>query len=244
MGINRPSNLNIRDVPGNGSIVGPSTTPSCVECTTTCESCYNTCDATCDFSLGSQYVTLCACPCCDIVCSCECLTCHRTVPSGMWKTSEQYEAKERDAWPPNTGTAGAATCLCDINPGCTCCTTATTPTGGYLLCKASNVAWVVAPSSTEVSRCWDCYGDAITTAAAITGCSGWFVGSGGWGGQLRCPGWSCKIYWDSYTGPYWTDEHNIHNTSNAMYVDMGNGYMGDWSKTRTQTVRAFRCVSY
>ena len=168
MGINRPSNVNIRDVPGNGSIVGPVTTPTCVETTTTCESCFNTCDA-CSLqpNLGGTF-TICSCACCDNVCHCDCAVCDREVPSGMWKTSEQYEAKERDAWGDDTSSSDAATCVCNINSGFTCCSTQ--QTGGYILCAAAGVVWVVAPSSSEVSRSWYDRADAATRAQQVSGC--------------------------------------------------------------------------
>jgi len=237
MGINRPSNLNIRDVPGNGSIVGPSTTPSCVATITTCESCYNTCDACSDVSLGSGYITLCACLCCDIVCSCECTTCDRTTPPGVWKTSEQYEARERDAWPPTTGTSGAATCDCDINPGCTCCT-CTTATGGCTICKASSKAWVVAPDI--VSRTWYCRDDVVTLAEATAACGDWFVPNCA---QAQNPGYTCKEYWDWGSSSLVWSSTQRHGYL-AWSVSFNTGAANMSNQTDVRSVRAFRCVSY
>lgn len=243
MGINRPTNLNIRDVPGNGSIVGLSTSPSVVCTTTVCQVCYNSVGACVDYSLGSQYVTLCACPCCDIVCGCNCTICDRTVPSGMWKTSEQYEAKGRDAWGDDSCSTGATTCLCNINSGRTCCT-CTTFTGGYVICKASNVAWIVAPSSTEVSRDWFSRNDAVTTAQSVSGCTGWFVPTCG---QLQNPGSTCKTYWDSWSGTYYwsSTESDIHGGGRAWSVWFPTGVAGGHRpQSSTVCVRAFRCVTY
>jgi len=47
--------------------------------------------------------------------------------------------------------------------------------GGFLICKASPVRWVVSPRSAEVSRTWYLRDDANTTAQAVSGCTGWFV---------------------------------------------------------------------
>ena len=243
MGINRPSNLNIRDVPGNGGIVGPSTTPSCGVSTTTCETCHNTCDALSDVSLGSRYVTLCACPCCDIVCSCDCTVYDRTIPSGMWKTSEQYEAKGRDAWGADTSCSTVAACVCNINSGCTCCTTCTTCVGGYTWCKASNIAWVVAPSSSEVIRSFYCRNHATSTAGSCTGCGGWFIPSANGynqSGLFKCAAY-CREYWDAYNGGYWSSDTQ---NNDAFYMNMNNKNISSSSRSGLMNVRAFRCVSY
>lgn len=246
MGINRPSNLNIRDVPGNGSIVGPSTSPTCVESTTVCETCFNTCgSSTLSFDstvLGCQ-CTFCKCPCCDIVCGCDCTVCNRTIPSGMWKPSEQYEAKGRDAWGDNTSSSGSQSCLCNINSGFTC-GAINAPVGGYIMCVASSVAWVVAPSSTEVTRNWHSRNDATTTAQAAAACGDWFIPVYQ---QLQNPGYTCRTYWDNVAGRYWSNTDR--NNGYAWNVDLANGsaltsHYGQGQKNSGKCVRAFRCVTY
>jgi len=116
--------------------------------------------------------------------------------------------------------------------------------GGYLICKSSGVAWIVAPSSTEVSRTWTSRGDAITTAQANEACGDWFVPDCG---QLFNPGSVCRTYWDSYVAiTYWS------NTNRAGSAPAGNAwtvsipYEFKWYSIHTFStcVRAFRCVTY
>lgn len=135
--------------------------------------------------------------------------------------------------------------------------TVTTPTlgssfgGGRLICRAAGVNWIVALSSSNVYRSWYLRNDAITLAQQVSGCTGWFVPSCP---QFLNPGWSCRVYWDSYTriftapaGPtftqYWTTTDN-GNISNAIRVEMDSGFTGLSSKTQSWFVRAFRCVTY
>jgi len=243
MGINRPTNLNIRDVPGNGSIVGPSTSPTCVESTTVCESCFNTCGSPSmvfdQSGLGCQN-TFCRCNCCDVVCGCDCILCTRTVPGGMYKPSEVYEAKERDAWPPNTTSTGATTCLCNINPG-TIDGPCNAATGGYIICVSGGCGWIVAPASTEVTRKWYDRGDASTTANSVAACGDWFIPSCG---EMSNPGYACRTYWDSYTETlYWTNSQRSSSNGWAFWFDSRNTGYGA-NKNSTRKVRAWRRVTY
>jgi hypothetical protein len=77
--------------------------------------------------------------------------------------------------------------------------------GGFLICKASPVRWVVSPRSAEVSRTWYLRDDANTTAQSVSGCTGWFVPTRP---QLQNPGYICRSFWGpapcfSSTG-YWS----------------------------------------
>ena len=240
MGINRPLNLNITQVPGNGSIVGPSTTPSCIQTTTVCETCHN-CSGVCVCQvLPGQTSTFCASPCCDVVCGCDCIENISTVPSGVWKSSEQYEAKERNAWPPDTSSTGSVTCLCNINVGYLNCGNVSS-VAGNIICTASSVAWVAAPETSEVQRCWQCRDDAVTVANAAAGCGDWFVPDCG---QTQNPGFACRTHYDSYNcSSYWSDTQGYPTT--GWRVDFNNGHtMADAYKSSNYRVRAFRCVSY
>jgi len=112
--------------------------------------------------------------------------------------------------------------------------------GGYLICQASSVRWVVAPSSAEVSRNWYSRNDANTRAQQVSGCTGWFVPTCG---QLQNPGYTCRTYWDSYSSTiYWSSTESNSIVAWIVFFDIG-GASGS-GKTNTNCVRAFRCVSY
>ena len=115
--------------------------------------------------------------------------------------------------------------------------------GGYLICMSGGNLWIVAPSSTEVSRTWYSRGDAVTTANSNAACGGWFVPECS---QLKNPGSTCRTYWDSYsTVNYWGNtEHPTNLIYSAYHVRVCNGAAGVSSRTCTFCVRAFRCVSY
>jgi hypothetical protein len=112
--------------------------------------------------------------------------------------------------------------------------------GGYLICQASGFQWIVAPSSSEVVRTWNSREDAVTTAQQVSGCTGWFVPSCG---QLKNPGATCNIYWDSYQATrYWSSTERYDEFAWSVYVNGGSA-----SQTRKSSgmfVRAFRTVTY
>jgi len=111
--------------------------------------------------------------------------------------------------------------------------------GGYLICQASSVQWIVAPSSTEVRRFWYCRNDAVTTAQSVSGCTGWFIPTCG---QLQNPGSVCRTYWDSYSGIFWSNTECSGDSAWLVYLDNGNSR--NYNKTCSWWARAFRCVSY
>ena len=49
--------------------------------------------------------------------------------------------------------------------------------GGNLICKSGGNLWIVAPSSSEVTRIGTAAGDAVTQATNVTGKTGWFLPS-------------------------------------------------------------------
>ena len=119
------------------------------------------------------------------------------------------------------------------------CTRSPVP-GGTIICKASSVAWIVAPRGTEVSRTWYLRGDANTRAQAVTGCTGWFVPTCG---QLQNPGYTCRTFWDSFSSTrYWSSTE--FNATGAWVVCFDIGVITNPNKSNTSCVRAFRCVSY
>jgi len=115
--------------------------------------------------------------------------------------------------------------------------------GGFLICKASPLRWVVSPRSAEVSRTWYLRNDANTRAQAVSGCTGWFVPTIS---QLQNPGYICRSFWGPspcYSSTYyWSSTES--NANNACSVFFTNGSATYTNKTSTYCVRAFRCVTY
>ena len=115
--------------------------------------------------------------------------------------------------------------------------------GGFLICKASPLRWVVSPYSAEVSRSWYLRDDANTRAQQVSGCTGWFVPTRP---QLQNPGYCCRSFWgpspcySSYY--YWSSTES--NATRACNVFFGSGTAYICAKTDTNCVRAFRCVTY
>jgi hypothetical protein len=124
--------------------------------------------------------------------------------------------------------------------------------GGYVICKASSLAWIVSPYSAEVSRTWASRNDANTRALAVTGSNGWFVPTCG---QLLNPGYLCRAFWGpspcystAFRGrmnTYWTSTE--FNGTDAFFLldwDPYGAYMYRSSKSYSYCVRSFRCVTY
>ena len=114
--------------------------------------------------------------------------------------------------------------------------------GGILICKASSVAWIVAPRCAEVSREWAGRDDAVTTATSISPFyQGWFVPTIS---QLQNPGYTCRTYWDNFSASYWSSTER--NATNAYDLSMSSGTSDGsiFTKTNIRCVRAFRCVTY
>jgi len=113
---------------------------------------------------------------------------------------------------------------------------------GFLICKAGGIGWIVSPYSTEVSRCWYCRDDAVTTASAL-GCTGWFVPTCS---QLINPGYICRSFWgpspcfSSYN--YWA--YDCSGAIDGYYINFGAGPSPFGNKNALSCVRAFRCVTY
>jgi hypothetical protein len=158
--------------------------------------------------------------------------------SGTWRNIQTGCIKQSSTWrqfggpgtPPTTvGSSfggGNAICL--------------SPTGSGI--AAQGVVWIVAPSTSEVSRNWYCRNDAVTTAEVSAACGDWFVPTIG---QLQNPGSCCRTYWDSYSPSYkyWPNSAGFANHY-ADFVHIVCGYNNFTTKTVTFCVRAFRCVTY
>jgi hypothetical protein len=115
--------------------------------------------------------------------------------------------------------------------------------GGFLICKASPLRWVVSPYSAEVSRDWYLRNDANTRSQQVSGCTGWFVPTKP---QLQNPGYCCRSFWGpspcySPSTKYWSSTE--HSAFSGCLVDF-TGHANVGNKLTTHCVRAFRCVTY
>jgi hypothetical protein len=115
--------------------------------------------------------------------------------------------------------------------------------GGFLICKASPLRWVVSPFSAQVSRTWYLREDANTRAQQVSGCTGWFVPTRP---QLQNPGYSCRSFWGPSpcysSAGYWSSTEDAPTTACRVFFTHG---IADLSgKPTTLYVRAFRCVTY
>ena len=115
--------------------------------------------------------------------------------------------------------------------------------GGFLICKASPLRWVVSPISAEVSRTWYLRNDANTRSQAVSGCTGWFVPTLS---QLENPGYCCRSFWGPspcYSSTiYWSSTEAI--ATHACNVSFNSGSTSSFTKPNSFCVRAFRCVTY
>jgi hypothetical protein len=118
--------------------------------------------------------------------------------------------------------------------------------GGFLICCAAPIRWVVSPCSASVVRSWYTRLDANTRAQQVSGCTGWFVPTTA---QLQNPGYLCRTFWGPSPclspGRYWTPDQ--YQPFTARFVNMDNGTSGvipHFHKSIAINVRAFRCVTY
>ena len=112
--------------------------------------------------------------------------------------------------------------------------------GGYLICCSSGNLWIVAPSTTEVSRDWYNRNDAVTTANSNAACGDWFIPTCG---QQKNPGYSCRTHWDSYCSTFYWSTTSAHPHA-ARATHMGADIAFNQNKPESKCVRSFRCVSY
>ena len=118
--------------------------------------------------------------------------------------------------------------------------------GGFLICKASPLRWVVSPYSAEVSRNWHLRNDANTRSQAVSGCTGWFVPTKS---QLQNPGYCCRSFWGPFvflqcysSASYWSSTESV--ATHACTVCFRTSGAGAYIKNNAYCVRAFRCVTY
>jgi len=125
-----------------------------------------------------------------------------------------------------------------------------------IICKAGGTAWIVAPSSTQVSSTWNgtttllvgnkcCVCDWSTLSSCLISRGfnpgDWFVPSIA---QLQNPGYVCRTQLDTFsTALYWSSTE--FNATFACGVCFYGGFATtSRSKAPTCCVRAFRCVTY
>ncbi len=115
--------------------------------------------------------------------------------------------------------------------------------GGFLMCTAGGIQWIVAPYCAEVSRNWYDRDGANTAAQTCTGCTGWFLPTSS---QLLNPGYCCRSFWGPSpcysSAGYWssTDNHGGFAIGYNFVTGAGiNDFEGN-----AYCVRSFRCVSY
>jgi hypothetical protein len=131
----------------------------------------------------------------------------------------------------------------------------TLPDGSRIICRAGGVAWIVAPSSTEVGQTWNnstttlvgnkcCVSDWPTLCARLIACgfnpNDWCVPNMT---DLNNPGYVCRSKWDTFSATdYWSSTEASSPISCGVGFYNGNQFAG--SKTNTNCVRAFRRVTY
>ena len=130
------------------------------------------------------------------------------------------------------------------------------PDKSAVICRAGGTAWIVAPSSTQVSQTWNgtttllvgnkcCVCDWSTLCSAMISCGftpgDWFVPSVA---QLLNPGYVCRTNWDSISAAnYWAATELTATCAFNVFFTCGCAN-DSCDKTFTRCVRAFRCVTY
>jgi hypothetical protein len=115
--------------------------------------------------------------------------------------------------------------------------------GGFVICRAGGVNWIVSPIASQVSRNWYARANSNTVAQQVSGCTGWFVPTCS---QLNNPGYTCRVYWDAYCNAnYWSNTPNtIYSVNCVPIVNIATGPTGCNNAESINCVRSFRCVTY
>lgn len=80
---------------------------------------------------------------------------------------------------------------CGLGPSCLGCNIE----GGYVYNVSGRIAWIIAPSATQVSRNWYCREHAVTCAEGAAACGDWFIPTS----TELLKAVVCYQYWDSIT---------------------------------------------
>lgn len=129
------------------------------------------------------------------------------------------------------------------------------PDNSRIICRAGGVAWIVAPSSTEVSQTWNnstttlvgnkcCVSDWPTLCARLIACgfnpNDWCVPNTS---NLFNPGYVCRARWDTSSfSRYWSS--NEANATEGCFVGFNDATQNTDFKSNGYAVRAFRRVTY
>jgi hypothetical protein len=127
--------------------------------------------------------------------------------------------------------------------------------GSRIICKSSGIAWIVAPSCTQVGQTWNgttsllvgnkcCICDWSTLQTRLITCGfnpcDWFVPSSA---QLQNPGNVCRTQWDTFSANcYWSSTEINATCGTSVYMTLSGTRALD--KSCSSCVRAFRCVPY
>ena len=129
------------------------------------------------------------------------------------------------------------------------------PDNSRIICKAGGVAWIVAPSSTEVGQTWNnstttlvgnkcCICDWPTLCARLIACgfnpNDWCVPNST---DLNNPGYVCRSKWDTFTATRYWSSTEVNSTTSCGLV-FSTGALSADNKTSVSCVRPFRRVTY
>jgi len=111
--------------------------------------------------------------------------------------------------------------------------------GNFICCGPGTTKWFVAPSCTEVIRCWLNRNNAVTVANSCMGSCGWFVPDA----TVLGNGYLCRSYWDPTTNEqYWSSSEDGYGA--GYRVSMFNGVLSPYAVSGFEFhVRAFRCTA-
>jgi hypothetical protein len=131
------------------------------------------------------------------------------------------------------------------------------PNGAFLICKASNVAWFMAPTSTQVNSAWgggNYYGVTAGTKCCVNEWTGlndalinagfaptqWFVPSPA---QIQNPAGTCCANWGAVCQPYWSSGE-VNTVDGCIFYFNYSKAICYNTKLAAVPVRAMRCVTY
>ena len=220
----RPTNINKRAYPGNANVIGPTTTATLGISTTTCCASTTSCGAcACQNLCLGCICSFCACPCCNVVCGCSCTTCTKCVPSGMWSSSEQYNASIEGAWGTGVSSSnGSPTCLSCNSVGYTCVANIVDCKGYFTCCSGT---W----KGTSSTSGWT----SVSHANSTLGSCGWFIADKTLGNNVLN---LCRTYWNSNTYQTYQSTTSANGTHfNAVWVI---GCTGTWNQPKANTYRS------
>jgi hypothetical protein len=241
----RPTNINKRSYPGNGSVVGVTTAPYCtLDSSCTVYECHPFCDPVQCYpmTLGCCK-SCCAQLCCNCYCSCTSTDYSAFVPAGMYKLTEQKTAVENNSWV-DTTVCGPASFIDVRDNGVTNVTNELDCCGWYFCCSGTQKYFATggypkSGYSYGASYTWNDQGDEVTRSVTCFGFSGQ------WHNPDQAEGlgsWDCRTYWTGQMLGMWTCELDTSGTAGCN-INWCTGTTGAYNKGATyRRSRAFRCA--